>query len=119
MDRTGIIVVSLCAVLLFVWFYETSKQAQRLQQQQAEYQRTHPQPVATNGTQSQSANASTTSTSAVSAVPFDTNAPEQTIVMTNNRVRYTFTSRGGGIKLVELLDHPETISLKWQKNSNA
>jgi YidC/Oxa1 family membrane protein insertase len=120
MDRTGIIVVSLCVVLLGFWFVEQKKQADRLQQQQAEYQRTHPQPVATNGTQSSVANSSTATANSVLTSPFDTNAPEQTIVLTNNRVRYTFTSRGGGIKLVELLDHPETISLKWQtKNSSA
>ena len=29
--------------------------------------------------------------------------------------RYTFTSRGGGLKLVELLDYPETISARWTK----
>ncbi len=118
MDRTGIIVVSLCVVLLGFWFYTTTKQAQRLQQQQAEYQRTHPQIISTNGTQSVAA--ANTSTATISASPFDTNAPEQTIVVTNSSVRYTFTTRGGGIKLVELLNHPETISLKWQtKNSSA
>ena len=37
-------------------------------------------------------------------VVFDTNAPEQTIVLANAKARYTFTSRGGGLKLVELLN---------------
>ncbi len=45
---------------------------------------------------------------------FDTNTPEQTIVRTNGRARYTFTSRGGGLKLVEMLDYPETISARWK-----
>ena len=45
---------------------------------------------------------------------FDTNMPEQLLVLTNNRARYTFTSRGGGLKLVELLDYPETISARWK-----
>jgi YidC/Oxa1 family membrane protein insertase len=29
--------------------------------------------------------------------------------------RYTFTSRGGGLKLVELLEFPETISARWRR----
>ena len=31
------------------------------------------------------------------------------------RARYTFTSRGGGLKSVELLDYPETVSARWKK----
>ena len=30
-------------------------------------------------------------------------------------MRYTFTSRGGGLKSVELLDYPETVSARWKK----
>src|SRR3954469_16908026 len=33
----------------------------------------------------------------------NTNAPEQTLVVANDLVRYTFTSHGGGIKQLELL----------------
>ncbi len=54
---------------------------------------------------------------AVPNVVFDTNTPEQLIVLTNANVRYTFTSRGGGLKLVELLDYPETVSARWKKES--
>ena len=50
---------------------------------------------------------------AVSAYSFDTNTPERTLVLTNRLARYTFTSRGGGLKLVELLDYPETVSARW------
>ena len=50
---------------------------------------------------------------------FDTNVPEQLLVLTNARARYTFTSRGGGLKLVELLDYPETISPRWKKTATA
>ena len=31
--------------------------------------------------------------------------------------RYTFTSRGGGLKQIELLDYPETISARWIKRN--
>lgn len=40
---------------------------------------------------------------------FFTNAPEETIVLTNSNARYTFTSHGGGLKLIELVRYPETI----------
>jgi hypothetical protein len=39
-----------------------------------------------------------------------TNTPEETLVLTNDNARYTFTSRGGGLKLIELLQYPETVS---------
>ena len=42
------------------------------------------------------------------AVP--TNSTEVLVVVTNEYARYTFTSRGGGMKLVELLHYPETVS---------
>ncbi len=40
-------------------------------------------------------------------------------MLTNGRARYTFTSRGGGLKLVELLDYPETISARWTRTKAA
>ena len=52
---------------------------------------------------------------AVSPPVFDTNTPEKLLVITNARARYTFTSRGGGLKSVELLDYPETISPRWKR----
>ncbi len=110
MDRTGIIVVTLCVVLLGIWFVEQQKYASS---------RPQPQPVNTTTTTTDTAttNASTVSPALnpVSAAIFDTNAPEQLLVLTNARTRYTFTSRGGGLKLVELLDYPETISPRWKK----
>ena len=33
----------------------------------------------------------------------DTNTPEQLVTVTNENARYTFTSHGGGLKLVELV----------------
>ena len=36
--------------------------------------------------------------------------PEETLVITNSVARYTFTSRGGGLKTVELLKYPQTVS---------
>jgi YidC/Oxa1 family membrane protein insertase len=39
-----------------------------------------------------------------------TNTPEELLEVTNEAAHYTFTSYGGGLKMVELLDYPETIA---------
>ena len=115
MDRTGIIVVSICAAMLVVWFLEQPKvapQPQRLETTNVISATQNPAATATG----------TTAASAPPAAPaysFDTNAPEQTLVLTNGRARYTFTSRGGGLKLVEMLDYPEMISARWTKTKTA
>ena len=112
MDRTGIIVVSLCAVLFVVWLVESQKQAAQWQQEQAQF-------AATNKVAATPATATGTTAAPMASIApayvFGTNAPEQTLMLTNGRARYTFTSRGGGLKLVELLDYPETISARWTR----
>jgi len=122
MDRTGIIVVTLCVVLLAFWFVGQQKYAQ----QQARYAATNQ--VAKAQSQFAASNTAiaaptgTANSNIVSPAPgtfsapvFDTNMPEELLVITNARARYTFTSRGGGLKSVELLDYPETVSPRWEK----
>src|ERR1700722_2943549 len=98
MDRTGIIVVSICAILFGVWFIEEQK-----------YQSHLPPPqLATNtvaAAQVEPANlpAVSSTTAVASAQIFDTNAPENLITITNADARYTFTSRGGGLQSVSLM----------------
>ncbi|HSY75061.1 MAG TPA: membrane protein insertase YidC [Dongiaceae bacterium] len=115
MDRTGIIVVSLCGALLVLWFFQTKKQEDRFQQQQAEFARTNV--VSTPQTAASPTVIPATTTTSVQI--FDTNAPENTIVISNADARYTFTSRGGGLKTVELLKYPETISARWKKENES
>ncbi|MGD0260960.1 MAG: membrane protein insertase YidC [Verrucomicrobiota bacterium] len=43
------------------------------------------------------------------------NVPEELRVVTNSNARYTFTSHGGGLKLVELVHYPETVSTRREK----
>jgi YidC/Oxa1 family membrane protein insertase len=45
-------------------------------------------------------------------IAFNTNIPEEFVVITNENARYTFTSHGGGLKLIELLKYPETVSTR-------
>jgi YidC/Oxa1 family membrane protein insertase len=119
MDRTGIIVVSICVVLFGVWFVETQKQeaqeARWQQQQKAEFDRTN----VVSTTQTAASPAAIPATTTASVQIFDTNAPENLIVVSNTNAdapaRYTFTSRGGGLKSIELLKYPETVSLRWKK----
>jgi YidC/Oxa1 family membrane protein insertase len=115
MDRTGIIAVSLCVALLIFWFYEQQKAAIRLQQQQAEFARTNI--VSTPQMAANPATVATTTTTSIQI--FDTNAPENLITISNADARYTFTSRGGGLKIAELLKYPETISARWKKENES
>src|SRR5260221_12839539 len=53
----------------------------------------------------------------VSAAQPITNAiiPEQVLQVTQDQVRYVFSSHGGGVKEIDLLGYPETISTRRQK----
>lgn len=46
---------------------------------------------------------------------FQVDGEEITLVLTNESARYTFTSHGGGLKRVELVQYPETITRKSKK----
>src|ERR1035437_8867195 len=115
MDKTGIIVVSLCVVLLGWWFIEQKKMAD----EQQRYAAAHPVATAQSAVSNSTATATAPAVAALApVVVFDTSVEEQTLVFTNGRAhylaRYTFTSRGGGLKLVELLNYPQTISARWK-----
>ncbi len=114
MDKTGIIVVSICAAVLVFWFWEQTKlEQQRLALEAQRPAVTNVVVTAPNPAATATAGAVPSAPAAAPGLAFDTNAPEQILVLTNRRARYTFTSRGGGLKLVELLDYPETISARW------
>ena len=116
MDKTGIIVVSICVLLLGWWFVEQNKVAK----QSARFAATNTvataasQPGMTSGTAA-GMTAPAPMTTLTPTVFFDTNALEATIELTSRRARYTFTSRGGGLKQVDLLDYPETASARWKQ----
>jgi YidC/Oxa1 family membrane protein insertase len=69
------------------------------------------------GTNAPAAAITASSNSPAPQLHIDNNQPEQLIVVTNENARYTFSSYGGGLKLVELLKFPETIP-SW-RNKNA
>jgi YidC/Oxa1 family membrane protein insertase len=43
------------------------------------------------------------------------NVPEELLEVANENARYTFTSHGGGLKLIELLHYPQTVSARRKK----
>src|SRR6266851_1388390 len=56
------------------------------------------------------ANATTPPAPRAAAFSTPAGAKEEVQVLTNENARYTFTSYGGGLKLVELTKYPETVS---------
>jgi YidC/Oxa1 family membrane protein insertase len=120
MDRKSIIILAFCFVLLLLWPKLVNKIVP-------------PKPlppVATNvaATTTPDTNAPTTISAATTATGtnaaivrawFDTNAPEQTLTVSNDNARYIFTSRGGGLKFVELLRFPESVSAIRKKRLGA
>jgi YidC/Oxa1 family membrane protein insertase len=51
--------------------------------------------------------------------PIAPNQPEQTLAISNDLVRYTFTSHGGGIKILELLHYKQRVECRNQTGTNA
>src|SRR5215475_5891230 len=116
MDRTSIIVIVVCFVLIGVWSFVLMP-------------KWYPQkPLPTRGTNAPSTTVTGTNQMGITNAPvlaeaptnaprvtFNTNVPEEFVVITNENARYTFTSHGGGLKLVELLKYPETVSTRRQK----
>jgi YidC/Oxa1 family membrane protein insertase len=123
MDRKSIIVVAACVVMLGLWYlvivpkYLPNKPpppgaTNTVQAAQS--------PALTNGTGTNIAPASAISTpSAPLEMPVSINAPEQLLVVTNEEARYTFTSYGGGLKLIDLVKYPETVPSHSEKIKQA
>ncbi len=121
MDRKAIIVVAICFLLLLF----LQPLANRL------FPPKSLPPGATNQVVTATAPTGTpTNAAATTTPPAPTTAPapvstakpvfhptgeETTLVIANDNARYTFTSHGGGLKLVELLHYPETVSRKHKK----
>jgi len=115
MDRKSIIVVVSCVALIFLWVAIIVPK----------YLTPPPSPgTATNWVSAASATQTVattgvtqTTTSAPPALApvappklaFLATGDEQTLLLTNNDARYTFTSHGGGLKLIELVRYPETV----------
>jgi len=123
MDRKSIILLVVCFVLLMLWYPVMNKLIP-------------PTPVARLGTNAPALMSEATNfepvpgpgpTSAEVAEvrralpsPFtNTNVAEVLLEATNENARYTFTSYGGGLKFIELLQYPETVSSRLEKAASS
>src|SRR6266481_4868795 len=112
MDRTSIIVIVVCFLLIVLWSFVLMPKLYP------------PKPLPPGATNALTA--TVTASNEVSSIPppsleampatptltANTNVPEDLVEITNENARYTFTSRGGGLKLVELVHYPETVSTR-------
>jgi YidC/Oxa1 family membrane protein insertase len=125
MDRKSIIVIALCFVFIGLWSYVLMPKLyppKPLPPGWTNVTSTAASPTATaTNPSAPSPTASATPEAPVAAPRFaaDTNIPERLIEVTNSTVHYTFTSHGGGLKEVELLDYPETVSTRLEKQTKA
>jgi len=115
MDRTGKIILVVSVLLLIgapilQTKYGPKRSAQPRVDVNSTKQSTSSPSVISSST---NANVPTTQTNTVpqtpsiNAVPVSPSAPEKTVVLQNDFVRYTFTTHGGGIKRVELKKFPK------------
>ena len=117
MDRKSVIVLVISFILLMIWYPLMN----RLYPPQPIPQRTNSVPGAANPTAAGTnapATASGASTSGVQAGALvKSDSPEELVVVENDNVRCTFTSHGGGLKLVELKNYPESVACRVKNGS--
>jgi YidC/Oxa1 family membrane protein insertase len=110
MDRTSIIAIIVCFALMGLWvFVVIPKYTPPPNPAAAITNAPARTSTATNLPEAPAvAPGAATSVPVLKAVA-NTNAPEDLIEVTNAYAHYTFTSHGGGLKLIELLKYPETV----------
>jgi YidC/Oxa1 family membrane protein insertase len=112
MDRKSIIVIVVCFGLLGLWSYVL---VPKLYPPKPLPPGSTNAPVAALNPTSQPATTPAIPTPEAAApiskpIVANTNVQEKLVELTNGNARYTFTSYGGGLKLIELLQYPETVS---------
>jgi YidC/Oxa1 family membrane protein insertase len=109
MDRTSIVVIIICLALIVGWMALRDRIFPPVPVPPAA---TNAPVATTTGTNMGPGQAAPTTLEEPAAPRFaaNTNIPEQLLEVTNADAHYTFTSRGGGLKVIELLHYPETVS---------
>jgi YidC/Oxa1 family membrane protein insertase len=118
MDKKSILILAVCFLLLISWPMLVNKLYP-------------PKPLTLGMTNAPAATFAATNTTAPSTaaatleVPVaprlyaNTNVPEQQVEITNAFAHYTFSSYGGGLKLVELPQYPESVSRRRSPAAHA
>ncbi len=113
MDRKSVIVLSICFILFVLWAQLTPRLYP-------------PKPIVRTNIIASATNVVTPTPNAPAQIEATRQtpwaapkpgAPEELLVVENDLARYTFTSHGGGLKLVELLKYPESVA-RGSKSSN-
>ena len=120
MDRKTIAVFAVCIGFVVLW-QAVLVPKYFMEKRPVTAVNTNAATIAISGTASNAT--ATASTAAGPATAFaradiSTNAPEQLLVITNENARYIFTSRGGGLKEIELVKFPETIARSRKDSTN-
>src|SRR5580765_6291904 len=119
MDRKSITIIVACIVLIFVWtgLIMPKMYPQRPQPQSGTNITATTATTATAATNASAPDAGTKLATSTSPKPtvMRSDVPEQTLVVTNENARFTFTSQGGGIKEIELVKYPEQITRSSKK----
>lgn len=114
MDRKSIIILVACFLLLLLWPQMVKKLYPPKPRAPGGTNVTLTVPGTNGGTIPQvSTAAPPVLTQSTAPLPiFEPAGPERTLVVEDDQARYTFTSHGGGLKRVELMRYPETVSRK-------
>ncbi len=114
MDRKSIVILAVCFGLLLLWPQLVKKMYPPKPRTAGDTNLT----TVVYGTNSSAAAPATPVAPPVlmpattPALPFEPTAPEQMEVVETEHARYVFTSHGGGLKRVELVQYSETVSRK-------
>ena len=121
MDRKTIAVMVACIGFVFLW-QGVLVPKYFMEKRPVSAVNTNAAPAAISSTTTNATNTASTIVAPgviIARADISTNNPEQLLVITNENARYTFTSRGGGLKEIELVKFPETIARKRKDQAAA
>src|SRR5689334_10137597 len=117
MDRKSIIVLVACFLLLFSWPLLVNKIYPPRPLPPGQTNAATTPLLTTNRTGTSSPPAAVLQPAATPKSTINTSIPEEQMEITNSDAHYTFTSYGGGLKTIELLQYPESVSMRRERRS--
>jgi len=119
MDRKSIIILVACFLLLFSWPLLVNKIYPPKRLPPGQTNALTPLQLTTNGNTTSAPSAPILETTGTPRSTINTSIPEQLLEITNSDAHYTFSSHGGGLKTIELLHYPESVSTRRDRRSLA
>src|SRR3974390_2118290 len=118
MDRKSIIVLVACFLLLFSWPLLVNKIYPPKPLPPGHTNALTTPQLTTNRIGTSAPTAAVLETTTTPRSTINTTFTEQVLEITNVDAHYTFTSYGGGLKIVELLHYPESVSTRREQLSH-